>query len=169
MATIKLNPIITDIRKRMGSNVFSKWKGINYVRGYVVPTNRNTEEQASVRSTFLNLVNVWKNLGTTVQNTWNAFATGKNLTGYNAFIAENFRNMKSDLAMIIAKPMDEEPLAGFSAQPGTSTGEIRCSFTSTRSGRCRVSEPFGIGNTDNYRSKPLLPQFQTITIRKSVL
>ena len=125
MATITLNPIIMYILKKIGSNVFLRE---HCTRMYDAPTNRNTEAQVSVRSTFLNLVNAWKSLGKSVQNTWNIFANGKNLTGYNAFIGENFGNMKADLALIIAKPMEEEPLSGFTAQPGSATGEIRCSF-----------------------------------------
>jgi hypothetical protein len=128
MATIKLNPIITDIRNRMGSNVFSKWKGINYVRGYVPPTDRNTEDQQVVRSTFSRLVEIWKGLGSAAKKSWGVFATGRNLSGYNAFIAENFENMKADLALIISQPMEEEPINGFSAATGSASGSITCSF-----------------------------------------
>ena len=128
MATIKLNPIITDIRNRMGSNVFSKWKGINYIRGYAPPTNRKTADQEAVRSTFSRLVSIWKGLGTAAQKTWVVFATGRNMSGYNAFISENFENMKADLALIIAQPMEEEAISGFLANPGDTAGSIICSF-----------------------------------------
>lgn len=135
MATIKLNPIITDIRNRMGSNVFSKWKGINYVRGYVPPTNRNTKEQAAVRSTFSRLVEAWKSLGTAIQQSWNALATGTNMSGYNAFISENFESMKADLALILSKSPDEEPAGAFTAAPGAAAGEISCAYPSPAAGR----------------------------------
>ncbi len=42
MAIIKLNPLIAYIRNRMGSKGFSKWKGINYIKRYVIPRNRKT-------------------------------------------------------------------------------------------------------------------------------
>ena len=128
MPTIKLNPLITDIRNRMGSTVFSKWKGVNYVRGYVSQRDSKTEDQMKVRGTFSRLVGIWKGLGQAVQNTWTVFSSGTNMTGYNAFIAENFENMKADLALILSQPMDEEPVSGFSAASGASAGSIDCSF-----------------------------------------
>lgn len=128
MATIKLNPIITDIRNRMGNNVFSKWKGINYVRGYAAPTNRKTPEQAEVRGAFKGLVAAWKALGEGAKRSWAAFAAGRNMTGYNAFIGVNFENMMNDLALIISHPMEEEPLTGFAASEGAAPGEVACTF-----------------------------------------
>jgi hypothetical protein len=128
MAMIKLNPIISDIRKKMGGSVYSKWKGINYVRGLSSHTDRKSEEQVAVRTTFSKLVAAWKGLGAGAQKTWNVFSKKKNMTGFNAFIAKNFENMKADLALLISQPLEEEPVLCFSAQAGAAAGEIRCTF-----------------------------------------
>ena len=128
MPTIKLNPLITDIRNRMGNTVFSKWKGTNYVRGFVPPSNPNTEAQESVRNAFSRLVEVWKNLGVVVRESWDAYSEGKNMSGYNAFIQKNFESMKADLALMISTPMAEEPPVDFAATAGTTAGDIVCSF-----------------------------------------
>lgn len=128
MPTIKLNPLITDIRNRMGNSVFSKWKDVNYVREFIPPSNPNTEAQVSVRNAFSRLVEAWKNIGKAARESWNANAKGKNMSGYNAFIRKNFENMKSDLALMISMPLAEETPANFSAATGTATGEITCTF-----------------------------------------
>jgi hypothetical protein len=73
-------------------------------------------------------VDVWKNLGMAVHDSWNALSAGKNMSGYNAFISENFDSMKANLALMISVPLDENPPAGFTASTGASAGEIVCSF-----------------------------------------
>ena len=136
MPTIKLNPLITDIRNRMGTTVFSKWKDTNYVRGYTPPTDRNTEAQGMVRNAFSRLVEAWKNIGSAARETWNALSAGRNMTGYNAFIQKNFESMKADLALMVSAPLYGEGPADFDAQAGTAAGEITCSFkTPTEKGK----------------------------------
>lgn len=69
--------------------VYAKWRGIPYTRRYTVPANPNSTEQQKTRGAFAMLSEMWKFLGTISVAPWNAFATGKPLTGRNKFIGDN--------------------------------------------------------------------------------
>ena len=84
-----VDPIIEDVRCKLGDIVFSKWKGTNYLRPYVKPTNPKTEKQMEVRNAFIRLVDNWKQVNGVLHKSWNNFAKGSNMTGYNAFIGAN--------------------------------------------------------------------------------
>lgn len=75
---------------------FSKWKGRNYVRQYVIPTYSNTTEQANIRSIVTDASLAWK-AGATVGGTainpayktaYNNAATSYQISGFNLFIKE---------------------------------------------------------------------------------
>jgi len=126
MPKITLNPLVTDIRNRMGTVVFSKWKGVNYVKEFTPVPDANTDAQKLVRGAFSSLVRSWKNLDSAIKESWNNYTKGKNMTGYNAFISRNFQSMKDDLELMVSMPMGEEPLRELTAAAGSSPGEIDC-------------------------------------------
>jgi hypothetical protein len=75
---------------------FSKWKGRNYVRQYVIPSYSNTTEQANIRDIVRKASIAWK-LGSTVGATAinSTYKTNYNLagallqvSGFNLFIKE---------------------------------------------------------------------------------
>lgn len=132
MATIKLNPLITDLRKKMGTNVFSKWKGTNYVRVYTAPRDRQSPGQVATRRAFANLVNIWKGLGRPLHEAWRQSAAGANMTGYNLFIADNFQAMKADRPLQLSRANHIDAVGGFTVTAGSRPGEVLCSFTDER-------------------------------------
>lgn len=76
--------------------VFSKWKGRNYVRQYVIPAYSNTTEQANIRLIFEQASLAWK-AGSTVggvainsgyKTAYNAAATSYSISGFNLFMKE---------------------------------------------------------------------------------
>lgn len=76
--------------------VFSKWKGRNYVRQYVVPSYSNTTEQANIRSIFRDASLAWKS-GATVggvainsayKTAYNNAASSQSVSGFNLFLRE---------------------------------------------------------------------------------
>lgn len=79
--------------------VYSKWRGINYVRQHVIPANPRTTGQVFVRNTFALLREMWKLAPDIVQAPWNAFAQGRPFTGMNKFVGENVRVLNTDLDM----------------------------------------------------------------------
>jgi hypothetical protein len=75
---------------------FSKWKGRNYVRQYVIPTYSNTTEQAAIRDIVRKASLAWK-AGSTVGGTainsayklaYDEAATAYQISGFNLFIKE---------------------------------------------------------------------------------
>lgn len=82
--------------KFANSMVFSKWKGINTVRQYVIPTYRRTTEQGNIRDLISDASVAWKN-GSTVGGTaidaayklaYNNAAAGSAYSGFNLFIKD---------------------------------------------------------------------------------
>jgi len=69
--------------------VYSKWKGRQYSRRHVVPSNPQTAEQDLTRNTFGWLQAVYKIAPALVTDAWDAYARGQVMTGRNAFIKKN--------------------------------------------------------------------------------
>lgn len=76
--------------------VFSKWKGRNYVRKYVIPSYSNTTHQANIRSIITDASRAWS-LGSTVgavtinnayKTAYNTAATTYQISGFNLFIKD---------------------------------------------------------------------------------
>jgi hypothetical protein len=70
------------------SLVFSKWKGINYARRYLIPMNPNTSNQERIRSYFSQAVNSWHAEGAEVKERWNLAVRGRPMTGFNYYVAQ---------------------------------------------------------------------------------
>ena len=78
------------------SMVFSKWKGINTVRQYVIPTYRNTDEQKAVRDIVSDASIAWKTeatvganeIDTAYKTAYNEAAAGSAYSGFNLFIKD---------------------------------------------------------------------------------
>lgn len=76
--------------------VFSKWKGRNYVRKYVIPSYSNTPGQANIREIITDASRAWS-LGSTVgavtinpayKTAYNTAATTYQISGFNLFIKD---------------------------------------------------------------------------------
>jgi hypothetical protein len=88
------------------TQVYAKWKGVQYGRRYVVPANPKSSAQSATRTVFYWLTQVWKLLDANVQVAWTAYASGKPLTNRNAFIGQNVKALRTmtDLADMIGSP-----------------------------------------------------------------
>ena len=113
--------------------VYGKWRGVRYARRYVVPANPNTTAQQTTRTTFSKLREIWKVLPSVGRAPWDAFATGRQFLGLNAFIGENMRVIRGDADMddFIGSPGARGGLAPASVviAQGSSTGEIDVTVT----------------------------------------
>jgi hypothetical protein len=107
--------------------VYSRWRGVPYVRRHVVPANPNTTAQQQTRSVFAQMRELWKIAPPGLQAPWDAFAYGRPFTGFNKFIGENVRVLRTetDFANWIASPGARGglPAVSVSAIAGA-TGEI---------------------------------------------
>lgn len=74
------------------SIVFSVWKGINYVRQYVIPFNPKTVDQTAVRDAFASYVAHWKLLIAGDQTLWNdrVDELGYQMSGFNFYVQQCF-------------------------------------------------------------------------------
>lgn len=73
--------------------VYAKWKGINYVRQWVIPYNPRTPGQVAIRDKFASYVDNWKtNCDQPCKDSWNARCKelGYQMSGFNFFIQQCF-------------------------------------------------------------------------------
>lgn len=103
-----------------GTITFSKWKGRNYVRQTVTPSNPQSPGQVSTRAMMSFLSQAWKNIGATPQDTWLAAAGAKKISHFNAFTSQNMNRWTQFQA-----PGQSSPVGG------TSQGAPLSSLTAT--------------------------------------
>jgi hypothetical protein len=113
------------------TQVYSTWRGVPYVRRHVVPNNPNTSEQQATRNVFSTLNQTWKLSVADAIAPWNAYATGKPLTGRNAYMGQNIAAMRpdSDWAHYIGSPGSGGGLAPAAFAPSGGSGTIACALT----------------------------------------
>lgn len=97
--------ILGPVKNKVGGVVAASWKGINYVRGYVKPSNPNSAAQQVQRTFFGAIVTAATLiLATVIQPFWDPFETQQ--SGFNGFMQYNLDNMSTpfDYAdMVVAK------------------------------------------------------------------
>lgn len=73
--------------------VYFPWKGLNVVRGYVIPSNPNTAAQQSQRTKFTNAVDEFHGSALTANDltAWNLFATifAQIMSGFNTYVKKH--------------------------------------------------------------------------------
>ncbi len=72
-----------------GAIVFSKWKGRNYVRTHVTPSNPQTAAQTAVRSMFGGLVQAYQANVVAIQSAFADRAAQQSISAFNAFLGFN--------------------------------------------------------------------------------
>jgi hypothetical protein len=74
---------------KVGGAVMSKWKAINYIRAYAVPSNPNSDAQAAHRAKFKAVVQfAQKMMVLVIPQLWDPFYNM--MSGFNALVKENF-------------------------------------------------------------------------------
>lgn len=110
------------------SIVAGNWRGIPYVRQYVVPSNPRTTAQTLTRSTFSSLDDQFKRMLGLAQSPWIASAVGKPYTARNRFIQINLPVLRGEADMVnySGSPGVAGGLPGISpsAVGGAASGEI---------------------------------------------
>lgn len=93
------------------SLVSANWRGVPYVRQYVVPSNPRTTAQTTTRNTFSSLDDQFKRMLANAQAPWTASAVGKPFTARNRFIQINLPVLRGEVDM-----------ANYSGSPGVAGG-----------------------------------------------
>lgn len=96
------------------TQVYSSWKGIPYVRRYVVPANPRSTGQVLTRNTFSFLNNIWKIAGADFVAPWTLAAKSQQMTNRNLFLKRNIGFLREavDLTGLIMSPGAAGGIAG---------------------------------------------------------
>lgn len=100
-----------------GVMVYSKWKGRNYVRTLVKPSNPKSGGQVGVRSMFKFLAQIWAGLTAGNQATWATRAEDLVASPFNAFMSYNQKRWRD-----FDTPAKEDPATEASTAPDGATG-----------------------------------------------
>jgi hypothetical protein len=113
--------------------IFSSWKGIPYVRQYVVPANPRTTDQTETRTVFAFLNSVFRSLGAFGVVPWNLLAQGRPFINRNAMLKSNLSGMLPDLTLAnfngSAGAHGGPSMQGFTADAGGAAGEVDWTIT----------------------------------------
>lgn len=123
--------ILSRVSGKVAGVVGASWKGINYVRQYVIPADAQSPAQLTQRALFTAcqaLTSAF--LGSIVNKFWDPFA--RKMTGYNAMIRKNLNNMTSPSDFVnssVAEGKLEIPAIG-AATYNAMTGTVEIPFSS---------------------------------------
>ena len=95
-----------------GAIVFSKWKGRNYVRQLVRPSNPKLPLQVAVRAMFKFLSQSWVDVGSTPKASWDDLAAAGIYSAFNAFMGRNQSRWRE-----FSAPSQTYPAAETGTQP----------------------------------------------------
>jgi hypothetical protein len=107
-----------------GSLTYSKWKGRQYVRTCVTPTNPRSAKQRGVRGMFAFLAAAWKAIGGTAQATWATLAAADTVSNFNAYMKANMKSWVAGTGVSEATPAAKSSSANTVASK-TATGGTR--------------------------------------------
>jgi hypothetical protein len=98
---------------------FSKWKGRNYARQRVIPSNPNSVSQQSVRAMMRALSQDWAGLSAGNKATWQTRADQTIISTFNAFCSYNLARWRAFKA-----PTKEDPATEVGAAPTAPTTAV---------------------------------------------
>jgi hypothetical protein len=131
MAT--LNFLRGSIKGKLGDIVGSSWRGKDYVKTYVPPSNPNTEWQAAVRTIFHHTTPIAKSIYEAVLKPY-TFPKPKKMTAYNRMIQINkamFHDLSWDQTKlkVFEGPLFNPGITDAAIQnTGTTTAVVRVTF-----------------------------------------
>ena len=86
---VKITNIFGDVYSGQAgkAGVFASWKGRQYRRKYVIPSNPNTVMQQAVRTSFTNAVDKWHGFLSLMRLAYGYMATGLTMSGFNLLVS----------------------------------------------------------------------------------
>jgi len=100
------------------AGVFAIWKGIQYRRRYVIPSNPQTTKQTSVRNHFANSVALWHSFSQYMHRAYEYLASGQAISGFNLLV-RRYQNWKLKGATAVADPIEGIKQIGHSKTGGS--------------------------------------------------
>ncbi|MBA7531320.1 hypothetical protein ES705_23532 [subsurface metagenome] len=86
MAVIQFSPLIVGMSGKVADAVFSRWKGIPYIRARVIPSNPRTADQTEQREALAHCLKIWQSIKSWAKTPWDLAASGYAMSGYNKFM-----------------------------------------------------------------------------------
>jgi len=115
------------------TNVFASWRGIPYVRSYIVPANPNTAGQQLTRGTFTWLNDLFRRLGVVSLAPWASYSSGRPFTDRNGFIKQNLPNLRgaASCGNYLASPgsLGGPAIASMVTGAGAVAGDVTATIT----------------------------------------
>lgn len=99
-----------------GAIVFSRWKGLPYVRRHAIPSNPRSFKQVSMRAMMTFLSRAWTGIGAGPQGNWSAAAETLHQSGFNRFVGHNQSRWRN-----FTTPEQDTPSAGPGVAPDAAT------------------------------------------------
>lgn len=93
MALVTPSVLVSEIRGKAGSVVFSGWKGRGYVRSLVTPANPNTNDQQGIRGVMRKIVAWWHDLDADVKAAIADIAEATDVSAFNLFVKRNVQDI----------------------------------------------------------------------------
>jgi len=100
--------------------VFGGWKGTQYARQHVTPSNPQTDEQTLTRNAFSFLQAAYKTAPALVTDPWEAYVKGIPMTARNAFTKFNLSSIR-DAASLDSLDLSPGALGGLPPTAAVST------------------------------------------------
>lgn len=70
MATVKFSAVVSDVRGKIGGNVFARGKNGSYIRSFSMPRNANSQIQQVRRNNFSYYSAKWRSLTVNERRQW---------------------------------------------------------------------------------------------------
>ena len=150
MAKVILSPMFTSIRGKIGSGIFSVWKGIQCVKQMPsVITNPNSPAQQSVRALMVEARRIWLGLSQSIKYQWETMANivgeyplppggidnivpklGGKQSAFNCYVGFYMRAVAAGFAAPTVPPLTEErPNAPTDVETSYATPTLTVSWT----------------------------------------
>jgi hypothetical protein len=115
------------------SQVYATWRGVQYVRQLVDPSNPRTEAQTSTRTVFKWLNELYRRMAAASTLPWELYTQGRPMTSRNGLIRINLPALReeTDASNLIGSPgaRGGPAFTDFEAEPGPSPGQIDYEIT----------------------------------------
>lgn len=95
MARVTYSPLIVEMSGKCADAVFSRWKGIDYVRSRVTPANPRSDLQTAQRDALKHTLTMWQSVKGWAKAVWDKYAKGYALSGYNRYMDDNILHVKA--------------------------------------------------------------------------
>jgi hypothetical protein len=162
---IILQGILGGFSGKVGPVVGASWKGIQYMRSYVIPANPNSAGQQTQRTSFAVMVALARDVLSTLINTyWDPFVSG--MSGFNRFIQVNIGTLDVSDKLTITSKMALGTLEGVPSITGTyntGTGETIITWDQTVYGNGALTDSVGVVTYDQANDD--LTVFTPVTTR----